>query len=167
MEERTAPTERAERPAPAHAAERPRPRPAAPPKRPKKRRGVAVNDSVADMLTRLRNGARARHETVSMPASKLKLEVAKILKAQGFIAGYEAQGETLALRLKYVGGKIPAVTEVKRISRPGLRVYAGRRELPRVRRGLGMTIVSTSRGLMTGADAAKRGLGGEILCTVW
>lgn len=126
-----------------------------------------MNDSVADMLTRLRNGARARHETVPMPASKLKTEIAKILRAEGFIAGHEVQGETLVLRLKYLDGKIPAVTEVKRVSRPGLRVYAGRRELPRVRRGLGVTIVSTSRGLMTGADAARVGLGGEILCTVW
>jgi small subunit ribosomal protein S8 len=126
-----------------------------------------VTDPVADMLTRIRNASRARHETTTMPASRLKAEIAKILQAEGFIAGYEAAANTLTVRLKYVQGRIPAITDVTRVSRPGLRVYAARRELPRVRRGLGVSIVSTSRGIMSGREAARQGLGGEVMCTVW
>ena len=102
------------------------------------------------------------------PSSKLKIEVAKILKAEGFIQGYEVQGRTLTCRLRYVGGaRISAFSDAQRISRPGRRTYAGRHDLPLVRRGLGVTIVSTSQGLMTGSEATKKGLGGELLCSVW
>lgn len=149
----------------------------------KRPRGVTVTDPVGDMLTRVRNAAGARHETVSIPSSRMKVEVARILKAQGFIGGYavEAAGERkpskegevlpagaqLVLRLKYVGGKTPAVSGLRRISRPGLRVYARKTEMPRVLGGLGIAIVSTSSGLMTGREAEHKGLGGEVLAYVW
>lgn len=130
--------------------------------------GVVIGDPVADMLTRLRNGARARHETVAIPSSKLKAELARILKAEGFISGYEVQGATLTCRMKYVGGgKVAALTDAQRVSTSGRRIYAAAKKVPVVRRGLGVTIVSTSQGVMTGADAMKKGLGGEILCSVW
>ncbi|TMD60085.1 MAG: 30S ribosomal protein S8 [Chloroflexi bacterium] len=175
MEERTERVERIERPAapppvtPPQADRPPRPRSAPPPQKKARRRGVVVADPIADLLTRLRNGARARHDTVAVaPSSKLKIEVAKILKAEGFIQGYEVQGGTLTCRLRYVGGaRISAFSDAQRISRPGRRTYAGRHDLPLVRRGLGVTIVSTSQGLMTGSEATKKGLGGELLCSVW
>jgi small subunit ribosomal protein S8 len=167
--ERTERTERAAPPAQPSTVDRGSPRPrSAPPQKKARRRGVVVADPVADMLTRLRNGARARHEIVAVPTSKLKTDVAKILKAEGFIAGYDVQGPTLTCRLRYVGGgKVSALSDAQRISRPGRRTYAGRHDLPLVRRGLGVTIVSTSQGLMTGTDAARKGLGGEVLCSVW
>ena len=136
------------------------------PKKPHKPRGVAVSDPVGDMLTRVRNAVAARHDTVEIPASRLKADVAKILKAEGYIAGFETSGPELVLRLKYAG-KAPALTGVDRVSRPGRRVYARRDEMPRVLGGLGIAIVSTSAGVMTGRDARRKGLGGEILATVW
>jgi small subunit ribosomal protein S8 len=139
---------------------------AAAPKKPAKRRGVAVNDPVGDMLTRLRNAVGARHETVEIPASRLKADLARILKDQGYIAGFEANATSLVLRLKY-SGKIPVLTGAQRVSRPGRRVYARRDEIPRVLGGLGIAIVSTSSGLMTGRDARRKGLGGEVLAQVW
>lgn len=135
-------------------------------KKPQKRHGVAVNDPVGDMLTRLRNGAGARHETVEIPPSRLKAEIAKILKAEGYIAGFESSATALTLRLKY-SGKNSAVTGIDRVSRPGRRLYARRDELPRVLGGLGIAIVSTSAGLMTGTEARRRRLGGEVLAKVW
>ena len=144
--------------------------------RPKKRPGSAVTDPVADMLTRLRNGAGARHETVTIPSSTLKVEIARILKSEGFINGYQvdqdkaANGSVvplLVLKMKYVGGKVPAVAGVRRISKPGLRVHARKTEMPRVLGGLGIAIVSTSSGVMTGRQAEKKGLGGEVLAFVW
>jgi small subunit ribosomal protein S8 len=146
-----------------------RPRRVAPPQPKKPRRiSAGTTDPVSDMLTRLRNGARARHETVAIPASRLKADIAKILKAEGFIAAFDVQGQTLTCRLRYVdGGKVAAITDVQRVSRPGRRTYSGRRDLPLIRRGLGITIISTSQGVMTGADATKKGLGGEILAAVW
>jgi small subunit ribosomal protein S8 len=135
-------------------------------KKPQRRRGVAVNDPVGDMLTRLRNAVGARHETVEIPASRLKADIAKILKAEGYIAGLEPSGQTLVLRLKY-SGRTPAVTGIDRVSRPGRRVYATRNEVPRVLGGMGIAIVSTSAGVMSGRDARRKGLGGEILATVW
>ncbi len=135
-------------------------------KKPRRRRGVAVNDPVGDMLTRLRNAIGARHETVEIPASRLKADIAKILKAEGYIAGLEPSGQSLVLRLKY-SGKAPALTGIDRVSRPGRRVYATRNEMPRVLGGLGIAIVSTSAGVMSGRDARRKGLGGEILATVW
>ncbi|MGH2450921.1 MAG: 30S ribosomal protein S8 [Candidatus Limnocylindria bacterium] len=134
---------------------------------PRKPRGVVVNDPVGDMLTRVRNAVTARHETAEMPTSRLKVEIARILKAEGFILGYEANGATLTVRLKYIGGKTPAVTGLRRISKPGLRVYARKTEMPRVLGGLGIALVSTSSGLMTGRDAERKALGGEVLAYVW
>ncbi|MGH2500624.1 MAG: 30S ribosomal protein S8 [Candidatus Limnocylindria bacterium] len=128
---------------------------------------MTVNDPVADLLTRVRNAVTARHETVAMPTSRMKLEVARILKAEGFIAGYEAAGGQLTVRLKYLGGKAGAVAGLRRVSRPGLRVYARKTEMPRVLGGLGIAIISTSSGVMTGREAAQRGLGGEVLAQVW
>lgn len=159
-------------PAAASVAEAPRtpPRPGgrvAVPKKGRRRGGGPPSDPVADMLTRVRNGVAARHQSVSMPASTLLGEVARILKGEGFIAGFEEQSGQLVLRLKYIGGKVPAVAGLRRISRPGLRVYARKTEMPRVLGGLGVAIVSTSSGLMTGREAERKGLGGEVLAHVW
>lgn len=146
--------------------------PAAPPRRPAatkkpaKRRGVAVNDPVGDMLTRVRNAVGARKETVEVPASRLKAEIAKILRDQGYISGYEAGDRSLVLKLKYQG-KLSVLQGIDRVSRPGRRIYAQRNEMPRVMGGLGIAIVSTSAGLMTGTEARRKGLGGEVLAQVW
>lgn len=157
--------------APRLGAGAPPDRPAAPRKpaaqKPKRRVGINVSDPVADMLTRIRNGVGARHETVTMPTSRMKVEIAKILKTQGFIGGYEQSDGNLVVKMKYIGGKVPAVSGIRRISKPGLRVYARKTEMPRVLGGLGIAIVSTSSGLMTGRDAEKKGLGGEVLAYVW
>ena len=130
-----------------------------------------VSDPIADMLTRIRNASRARHTDVAVPASRTKLAIARILKDEGFISDVrEAQdGPTLVLHLtlKYVDGKVPVVSGLKRISKPGLRVYARKTDIPRVLGGLGIVIVSTSQGIMTGAEARKGQLGGEILAYVW
>ena len=130
-----------------------------------------VSDPIADMLTRIRNASRARHEEVLVPASRTKREIARILKDEGFIEDIaESQdGPTamLHIKLKYVGGKAPVVSGLKRISKPGLRVYAGKTDIPRVLGGLGIVIVSTSQGIMTGAQARKAQLGGEVLAFVW
>lgn len=146
----------------------PRPAPArkAAPKKPRRRRGATVTDPVGDMLTRLRNAVGARHESVSVPASRLKGEVARILKAEGYISASEVSGQEIVIRLKYAG-KAPALTGVERVSRPGRRVYATRDELPLVLGGLGTSIVSTSAGVMSGREARRKGLGGEILAKVW
>lgn len=135
--------------------------------KPKRVRGIAVSDPVADMLTRVRNGVGARHDSVAMPSSRMKVEIAKILKQEGFIGGFDLSGGQLNVKLKYIGGKVPAVSGIRRISKPGLRVYARKTEMPRVLGGLGIAIVSTSSGLMTGRDAEKKGLGGEVLAYVW
>jgi small subunit ribosomal protein S8 len=129
-----------------------------------------VTDPIADMLTRLRNGAMARHDSVMMPASKMKLAVAKILREEGFITDYtlvksEPQ-RMVKVTLKYID-KQSAFLGLEKVSKPGLRVYAGKREIPRVYGGLGIAILSTSKGVMTGQDAWKKNLGGEILCYVW
>ena len=130
-----------------------------------------VSDPIADMLTRVRNASRARHTEVLVPASRTKREIARILKEEGFIADVreEREGPTdlLRLQLKYVDGKVPVVSGLKRISKPGLRVYAQKTDIPRVLGGLGIVIVSTSRGIMTGSQAKQAQLGGEILAYVW
>jgi len=143
-----------------------RPRKTAGPKKAKRRAGVAVNDPVGDMLTRLRNAIGARHETVEIPASRLKAEIARVLKAEGYVSSVEESGPAIVLRLKYAG-KVPALMGVDRVSRPGRRSYARRDELPLVLGGLGTVIVSTSSGVMTGREARRKGLGGEILAKVW
>jgi small subunit ribosomal protein S8 len=130
-----------------------------------------ISDPIADMLTRIRNASRARHTDVVVPASRTKREIARILKEEGFIADVSEEREgplpVLRLSLKYVDGKAPVVSGLKRISKPGLRVYAGKTEIPRVLGGLGIVIVSTSKGIMTGQQARAAQLGGEILAYVW
>ena len=129
-----------------------------------------ISDPIADMLTRIRNASRARHEEVIVPTSRTKLAIAKILKEEGFIEDFTETREgpqlQMKIRLKYVG-RVPVVSGLKRISKPGLRVYAAKTEIPRVLGGLGVVIVSTSHGIMTGAEAHKGQLGGEILAYVW
>ena len=130
---------------------------------------MSMSDPIADLLTRIRNGQRANKAEVSLPSSKLKVAVAKVLKEEGFITDYaEAKAEgkaVLNVRLKYHGGK-PVIDTLQRVSRPGLRVYRGKDELPKVLDGLGIAIVSTSQGVMTDRAARKAGQGGEILCYV-
>ena len=130
-----------------------------------------ISDPIADMLTRIRNASRARHTEVVVPASRTKREIARILVDEGFIAGVSEEKDgtmqMLRLTLKYVDGKAPVVSGLKRISKPGLRVYAGKTEIPRVLGGLGIVIVSTSKGIMTGQQARSAQLGGEILAYVW
>lgn len=130
-----------------------------------------MTDPVADMITRIRNGVRAKLNRVDIPGSKLKVEIARILKDEGYIANYkmledERQG-TLRVYLKYGPGMERVITDVQRVSRPGCRIYCGKAEIPRVYGGLGINVISTSRGLMTGRDAARQGVGGEILLNVW
>jgi small subunit ribosomal protein S8 len=131
---------------------------------------VNVSDPIADLLTRVRNASRARHDEVVLPTSRTKLAIANILVEEGFIDGAEefAEGNQryLRLRLKYVG-KLPVVSGLKRVSKPGLRVYATKTQIPRVLGGLGLVIVSTSHGIMTGSAARKAQLGGEVLAYVW
>lgn len=130
---------------------------------------MSMSDPVADMFTRIRNGQTARKASVTMPASKLKLSIARVLKDEGYIAGYaetEVEGKKqLEVGLKYFEGK-PVIEMIKRVSRPGLRIYRGRDELPTVRNGLGIAIISTSQGLMTDRAARKTGQGGEVLALV-
>lgn len=130
-----------------------------------------MTDPVADLLTRLRNGVRAKLSKVDIPFSKLKGEIARILKDEGYIANFKVvenpQQGLLRVYLKYGPGMERVITDLQRISRPGCRIYCGKDQIPRVYGGLGINIVSTSRGLMTGRAAAKEGVGGEILCNVW
>jgi small subunit ribosomal protein S8 len=133
-----------------------------------------ITDPIADMLTRIRNAMTARHDTVLVPPSRMKLEIAKILKSEGFIADFEVDKKAphqLRLSLRYgvegAARKTGVITGLRRISRPGLRIYRSRTEIPRVRGGLGVAILSTSRGVMTDRDARRAGVGGEILCFVW
>ncbi|HET7685360.1 MAG TPA: 30S ribosomal protein S8 [Candidatus Limnocylindria bacterium] len=130
-----------------------------------------TTDPIADMLTRVRNASTARHREVTLPSSKVKRELARILAEEGFIESYAtAPGdvqEQLTMRLKYIEGKTPVVSGLKRISKPGLRVYARKTEIPRVLGGLGIAVLSTSHGIMTGSQARKLNLGGEVLCYVW
>ena len=156
-------------PTPAEApvgAERP-PRKPVPPKKARPKGIGMPNDPVADLLTRVRNAAIARHETVSVPASRMKAELARILRDEGYISGFEQpNAREIVLKMKYIG-KVPAVAGLRRISKPGLRVYAQKTEMPRVLGGLGIAIISTSSGLMTGREAERKGLGGEVLAYVW
>jgi len=131
-----------------------------------------VTDPIADMLTRIRNGLSAGHETVSIPASKMKVEVARILKQEGYINDYKLEGEAVTekaiiVELKYGPDNQKVITGLKRISKPGLRVYAKNDAVPRVLNGLGIAIISTSKGLMTDRDARKANLGGEVVAYVW
>lgn len=133
---------------------------------------MSMSDPIADMLTRIRNAGHSRHKRVDIPASKLKLEIARILLNEKFISNYKFIGEgspqgTIRVYLKYTPDEEPVIAGMKRISKPGLRRYCGSEDVPRVLGGMGVSILSTSRGLMTGREAKKSGIGGEILCTVW
>ena len=132
---------------------------------------MTMTDPIADMLTRIRNASGAYHETVSMPYSKLKSRIAEILKTEGYIAGWSEEeaevGKTLVIELKYGKSRERAITNVRRISKPGLRVYAKSTNLPKVLGGMGVAILSTSSGLLTDKQAAKKGVGGEVLAYVW
>jgi small subunit ribosomal protein S8 len=132
---------------------------------------MAMTDPIADMLTRIRNANLRRHEVVEMPLSKMRLGIAKILKEEGFIQGYkvirEGDFQRLRLHLRYVGQDLPVITGLRRISRPGLRAYVGKDKIPSVRRGLGVAILSTSKGLMTDKESRRKQIGGEVLCHVW
>ncbi len=133
---------------------------------------MAVNDPIADMLTRIRNANLARHATTQIPASRMASNIAKVLQSEGFISGMKEEGEgiqrKLVLSLKYnENTRQPVIKKLKRVSKPGLRVYANRRELPRVLGGIGVAIVSTSKGIMTAREARRQGVGGEVLCYIW
>jgi len=133
---------------------------------------MAANDTIADMLTRIRNACMARHQTTEVPSTKMTRSIAKVLKDEGFIAEYEEVGEGiqrhLVIALKYKGkSRRPIINALKRISKPGFRVYSNRKDLPRVLGGIGIAIISTSSGIMTDREARKNGLGGEVLCYVW
>ena len=132
-----------------------------------------VSDPIADMLTRIRNANAARHGEVRVPASRLKLDVARVLRDEGYVAGYEVErnpdrtGEVLKISFKARPDRKRVISGVKRISRPGLRVYARKTEIPRVLGGLGIAILSTSQGVMSGREAQRAGVGGEVLAYVW
>lgn len=133
---------------------------------------MAANDTIADMLTRIRNANLARHRTTEVPSTRMTRSIARVLQEEGFISDFSEMGEgvkkMLVVTLKYKGkNNQPIIRALKRISKPGLRVYSNRKELPRVLGGIGIAIISTSSGIMTDRDARRQGLGGEVLCYVW
>ena len=132
---------------------------------------AVVTDTIADMLTRIRNANQMRYETVEVPSSNIKKEVAKILKEEGYIKDYKVKDDntqgTIVLTLKYTDKKERVITGLKRISKPGLRVYAKAEEIPKVLNGLGIAIISTSKGIMTDKEARKENIGGEVLAYIW
>ena len=132
---------------------------------------MTMTDPIADMLTRIRNANVARHEVVEIPGSRMKQAIAEILKAEGFIRDYEYVNDkkqgVLKVYLKYGPNKERVISDLRRISKPGLRVYVGRNEIPRVLKGLGIAILSTPRGVMSDKQARREGVGGEVLCKVW
>ncbi len=132
---------------------------------------MSLTDPVADFLTRIRNAIRARHQKLDVPASKLKAEIARILKEEGYISNFKTTEENghpvLRVYLKYGANNEAAIRDLERISRPGCRVYVGRDEIRRVQGGLGISILTTPRGVMTGRQARREGVGGELLCEVW
>ena len=132
---------------------------------------MTSSDPIADMLTRVRNAFRARHQKVDVPASKLKMEIARILKEEGYIINFKLAEDgtqrSIRLYLKYTPTNESAIANIERVSRPGCRVYVGSSDIPRVLGGLGVNVLTTPRGVMTGRDARKQGVGGELLCQVW
>ena len=132
---------------------------------------MRLTDPVADLLARIRNAIRARHQKVDVPASKLKLEIARILKEEGYVSNFKITEEeghkVLRIYLKYANNNEAVISNLSRVSSPGCRVYVRRREIPRVLGGLGINILTTPRGVMTGRQARKEGVGGEILCEIW
>jgi small subunit ribosomal protein S8 len=136
-----------------------------------RRNAMSVNDPIGDMLTRIRNACMAGHTTVAIPASKIKLAIADILKGEGFIRDYQVQeahpADAIVLTLKYTPERQPVITGLKRISKPGLRIYTKQADIPRVRGGLGLSILSTPKGVLAGHVAQRQQVGGEVLCYVW
>ncbi len=132
---------------------------------------MSVNDPIADMLTRIRNACMVRHTTVAMPSSKMKIAIAEILKREGFIRDFQIEEgqpfDTIQITLKYTSDRRPVITGLKRVSKPGLRIYTGRADIPRVRNGLGLSILSTPKGVMAGHEAWQEHVGGEVLCYIW
>jgi small subunit ribosomal protein S8 len=133
---------------------------------------MSFTDPIGDMLTRIRNASRARHEKVLIPASKLKVRIAEVLKEEGYIKDFvthkeEGKQGALTLMLKYSSEREPVISDIKRVSKPGLRKYVPNTEIPRVLNGLGIAIVSTSKGLMVDREARKQKVGGELICTIW
>ncbi len=132
---------------------------------------MTISDPIADMLTRIRNAIMARHDFVLVPASRMKLSIVRILKREGFISDYEVvkgrPHRVIKIYLKYTEQKQPVITKLERVSKPGLKVYVQRREIPRVYGGLGIAIMSTPKGVITGQQAWRQGLGGELLCYIW
>ncbi len=132
---------------------------------------MITTDPIADMLTRIRNALGAKHPKVDVPSSRLKTDIAKILKDEGYIANYklteEGSRKSIRIYLKYTPGNVPVISRIERVSRPGCRVYVGTKSVPRVLGGLGINILTTPRGVMTGKSARKEGVGGEVLCHVW
>jgi small subunit ribosomal protein S8 len=131
---------------------------------------MTMSDPVSDLLTRIRNASEARHETVDIPSSQLKLEITRILKEEGYISNFslvqDSNQGTIRIHLRYAAGRSPVLSSLERVSRPGCRVYARKSEVPSVLGGLGICILSTSQGVFTGKQAQKKGLGGEVLCTI-
>lgn len=133
---------------------------------------MSAADPIADMLTRIRNAVMRRHNHVTVPSSKLKLAIARILEAEGFIKGYQVVAEGTArpvirIELRYTGNRVPVINHLERVSKPGRRVYAKRSEIPWVLQGMGIAILSTSKGIMTDRQARRENVGGEVLCKVW
>jgi small subunit ribosomal protein S8 len=135
---------------------------------------MSMTDPVADFLTRLRNAAKAQHHDVRIPSSKLKRELARILKEQGYIEGYQVEpgapghpGELITITLKYTDDRKPVITGIQRVSRPGQRTYVDHSHIPRIQGGMGTAIISTSKGVMTGHQARQQGVGGEVVARVW
>jgi small subunit ribosomal protein S8 len=135
---------------------------------------MSMTDPIADFLTRVRNGAHASHDVVAIPSSKLKKEMARILEEQGYIEGYDVEapnadhpGEVIKVRLKYSGNRKPVIQGIQRVSRPGQRTYVDHAHIPKIQGGLGTAIISTSHGVMTGHEARRAGLGGEVVAKVW
>ena len=133
---------------------------------------MATNDTISDMLTRIRNATLAKHQTTLIPATRMTLSIARVMKQEGFIADFEETGENidrrLVVALKYEGkNRQSIIKRLKRVSKPGLRVYSNSKELPRVLGGIGIAIISTSQGIITDREARKQGVGGEVLCYIW
>ncbi|HAX42201.1 MAG: 30S ribosomal protein S8 [Bryobacteraceae bacterium] len=130
-----------------------------------------ISDPIADMLTRMRNALKARHPKVDVPASNLKTEIARILKDEGYILNYkivdDANHKAIRVYLKYTPTNQPVISNIERVSRPGCRVYVGHKEIPKVLGGLGVNILTTPKGVMTGKSARQEGVGGELLCQIW
>ena len=131
---------------------------------------MTMTDPIADLLTRIRNAIAARHDTVDIPSSKMKLEIVRILKDEGYISSFalvegKHQG-TIHIQLRYASGRVSVISNLDRVSRPGCRVYAGKSRIPTILGGMGVCVISTSQGVLTGKQAQEKGLGGEVLCTV-